>query len=156
MGQDDWIELTSGEIPFAAIAAWVVRPGCGAVDIFCGTAREQSEDRQRVERLEYEAYEPFVVPKMTEIALEARRRWPVVGRLALVHRVGPVLIGEASVLIAASTPHRSESFDVVRWCIDTLKATVPIWKRETWEGGADWGLHAQELSQVADAPGPDR
>ena len=155
MGQDEWIELRDGELPVAEIVPWVVRPECGAIDLFLGTVRNQTGDRGRVETLEYEAYEPFVLTRMADLAREARRRWPQIGRLAFLHRVGIVPVGEISVAIAASTPHRAEAFDVVRWSIDALKATVPIWKREIWDGGADWALGAHELSEIGDLAGSE-
>jgi molybdopterin synthase catalytic subunit len=133
------------------VFAWVVQPGCGAIDVFCGTVRDHSEGRPGVQSLEYEAYEALVVPRFTEIAFEARRRWPEIGRLALLHRIGRLEVGEISVVIAVSTPHRAEAFEATRWCIDTLKATVPIWKREVWADGSDWGLDAHELTDVSDA-----
>jgi molybdopterin synthase catalytic subunit len=147
----EWIELTREPLPVAAVLAWLVQPGCGALDVFCGTVRDHSEDRRGVERLEYEAYEPLVVPRLQEIADEARRRWPEIGRLALLHRIGPLVVGETSVVTAVSTPHRDSAFGATRWCIDTLKATVPIWKREIWQDGDDWGLGAHHLSDVGDA-----
>ena len=150
MEKADWIELTEQPLPVAEVLAWIVQPGCGAIDLFCGTVRDHSEDRQGVEMLEYEAYEPFVVPKLTEIAREARVRWPEIGRLAFLHRSGALAVGEISVVVAVSTPHRAEAFESVRWSIDTLKATVPIWKREIWKNGADWGLGASELPQRGD------
>ena len=150
MDKADWIELTEGPLPVAEVLAWVVRPGCGAVDLFCGTVRDHSEDRRGVEMLEYEAYDPFVVPSMKEIAHEARRRWPEIGRLAFLHRIGVLTVGEIAVAVAVSTPHRAEALDAVRWSIDTLKTTVPIWKREIWKDGADWGLGATELSELGD------
>jgi len=149
--RNDWVELCDRPIQVADILSWVAQPGCGAIDIFCGTVRDHSEGRPGVEKLEYEAYESVVAPKLIEIALEARRRWADIGRLAMVHRTGPLTVGEISVVVAVSTPHRAESFEATRWCIDTLKATVPIWKREIWEGGEDWGLCAHELSDVADS-----
>jgi len=144
----DWIELTEEPLPVAEVLTWIVQPGCGAIDLFCGSVRDHSEDRQGVETLEYEAYESSVVPKLEEIAREARLRWPDIGRLAYLHRVGTLSVGEISVVVAISTPHRAEAFDSVRWSIDTLKATVPIWKREIWQDGADWGLGARELRDV--------
>jgi molybdopterin synthase catalytic subunit len=144
----DWIELSSGPIPVAEILAWVNQPGCGAIDLFCGTVRDHSEGRPGVERLEYEAYESEVVPRLRAIATEARRRWPDIGRMALWHRTGALEIGEVSVAVAVSTPHRSEAFEATRWCIDTLKQTAPIWKREHWEGGADWAADAHELRPI--------
>lgn len=151
MDRGEWIELSESPLPVAEVLAWVVQPGCGAVDIFCGTVRDHSEGRPGVLGLEYEAYEPLVAPRLEEIASEARRRWPDIGRLALLHRIGPLAVGETSVVVAVSTPHRDHAFEATRWCIDTLKATVPIWKREIWDGGADWGLCAHELSDVGDA-----
>ncbi len=86
---------------------------------------------------------------LAAIAEEARRRWATLGRLALLHRVGPLAIGETSVIVAASAPHRDEAFEAARFSIDTLKASVPIWKRETWAGGSAWGLDAKDLVEVA-------
>ena len=96
-----------------------------------------------------EAYAEQVEPRLLAIAEEARTRWPV-GRLALLHRTGELGLGESSVVVVASSPHRGEAFDAARFCIDTLKATVPIWKRETWEGGEDWGLCAHDVVEVSD------
>jgi molybdopterin synthase catalytic subunit len=78
------------------------------------------------------------------VAATARTRWPQIGRLALLHRVGRLVVGEVAVVVVASTPHRAEAFAAAQFCIDTLKHTVPIWKRETWEGGADWTVCSQE------------
>jgi molybdopterin synthase catalytic subunit len=147
----EWIELTSEALPVADVLSWVVQPDCGAVDLFCGTVRDHSDGRPNVERLEYEAYEAQVVPKLQELVAEARRRWPLIGRLAVLHRTGPLSVGEISVVVAVSTPHRAEAFDAARWCIDTLKATAPIWKREVWHDGADWGLCDHELTDAAEA-----
>ena len=151
MDQGDWIELSRDALAVGEVLAWVVQPGCGAIDVFCGTVRDHSEGRPGVIGLEYEAYEAMVVPRFTEIALEARRRWPEIGRLALLHRIGRLEVGEISVVIAVSTPHRAQAFEATRWCIDTLKGTVPIWKREVWQDGSDWGLDAHELTDVSDA-----
>jgi molybdopterin synthase catalytic subunit len=101
-----------------------------------------------VSSLAYEAYEEQVVPKLAAIAADARRRWPVLGRLALLHRVGTLEVGESSVVVVASAPHRPEAFDAARFGIDALKATVPIWKRETWDGGEDWGLCAHDVETI--------
>ena len=151
MDRGEWIELSKDPLAVGEVLAWVVQPGCGALDVFCGTVRDHSEGRPGVIGLEYEAYEAMVVPRFTEIALEARRRWPEIGRLALLHRIGRLEVGEISVVIAVSTPHRAQAFEATRWCIDTLKGTVPIWKREVWQDGSDWGLDAHELTDVSDA-----
>jgi molybdopterin synthase catalytic subunit len=90
--------------------------------------------------LEYEAYEEHVVPRLTDVAGTARRQWPEVGRVVLLHRVGRLDVGEVAVVVAVSSPHRAEAFAAAQFCIDTLKRTVPIWKHETWEGGSDWSV----------------
>lgn len=131
-----------------AIAEWAVRPDCGAVVVFSGTVRDHAEGRAGVTSLAYEAYAGEVEPRLNAIADEARRRWPDLGRLALLHRVGELGLGEVSVVVAASTPHRGEAFEAARFAIDTLKATVPIWKREAWDGGEGWGTAARPVEAV--------
>jgi molybdopterin synthase catalytic subunit len=142
---DTWVGLSAGPLPVAEVAGWAVRPDCGALVLFSGTARDHAEGRSGVRRLEYEAYETQVVPRLNEVADEARVRWPPVGRIALLHRVGVLEIGESAVVVAVSAPHRGEAFDAARFCIDTLKRSVPIWKRESWDGGESWGLEAQRI-----------
>jgi molybdopterin synthase catalytic subunit len=145
---DDWVGLSDAELPVAGAGEWAVLPRCGAVVTFSGTARDHAEDRPDVDRLEYEAYEEQVVPRLGEIAAEARRRWPDLGRLVLLHRVGVVPIGESSVVVVASAPHRDAAFEAARFGIDAVKATAPIWKRERWSGGESWGLAAQPVTSV--------
>jgi molybdopterin synthase catalytic subunit len=145
---DDWIGLSPDPLPVNSALQWSVQPDCGAQVLFSGTVRDHAEGRTGVSRLEYEAYVEQVEPRRSRIAAEARRRWPMVGRLALLHRTGVLKLGECSVIVVASAPHRAEAFEAARWCIDTLKATTPIWKRETWEGGTDWGLAAHDVSEV--------
>jgi molybdopterin synthase catalytic subunit len=143
---DTWVALAAEPLPAAAAHDWAIRPDCGAVVLFTGTARDHAEGRPGVHRLEYEAYAEQVEPKLLQVAAGARERWRDLGRIALLHRVGALDIGEAAVVVAVSAPHRAEAFDAGRWCIDTLKAGVPIWKKEHWEGGEDWGLAATDLS----------
>lgn len=145
---DDWVALASDDLPVHDAAAWAVRPDCGAVVTFTGTARDHAEGRPGVHRLEYEAYDEPALSRMREIAATARRRWPAVGRIALLHRVGVVALTSPAVVVAVSAPHRAEAFDAARYAIDELKRTVPIWKRESWEGGESWGLEAQHLVEV--------
>ena len=108
----------------------------GALCLFLGVVRDHHQGR-RVLRLEYEAYEEMALPLLERIEEEARRRWPV-SALRIVHRLGPLEVGEASVAVAACSAHREEAFAACRWAIDTLKATVPIWKKEYGEDGAVW------------------
>jgi molybdopterin synthase catalytic subunit len=144
----DWVALSDRRLPVEAATVWVSRPGCGAVVSFTGTVRDHAEGRPGVSQLEYEAYEEAVVARLTALVAEARRRWPGLGRVAGLHRIGVLGVGEAAVVVAVSAPHRSEAFDAARWCIDTLKETVPIWKREVWHGGEDWGGDARKISEV--------
>ena len=141
----DWIALSSEPLPIAVASAWVVLADCGATVTFTGTARDHAEGRPGVHRLEYEAYDAPALARMTAIAAELRNRWPVLGRVALLHRTGVVELGDAAVVVAVSAPHRGEAFEAARFAIDELKRTVPIWKREAWEGGESWGLEAQHL-----------
>ncbi|MDH3301636.1 MAG: molybdenum cofactor biosynthesis protein MoaE [Acidimicrobiia bacterium] len=147
---DTWTGLSSLPLPVQMASDWVVDPGCGAVVVFTGTARDHSSGRDGVTRLEYEAYESQVVPRLEEIAARARSRWPGLARIVLLHRIGEVPLTEAAVVVAVSSPHRGEAFEAARFGIDTLKATVPIWKREDWSEGSSWGLEAQHIVDVDD------
>jgi molybdopterin synthase catalytic subunit len=88
------------------------------------------------------------------VAAAARKRWAEIGRLVLLHRVGRLEVGEVSVVAVASTPHRAEAFAAAQFCIDTLKHTVPIWKRETWSGGTDWTLCSGDLDALSGDQAP--
>ncbi len=145
-----WVGLSESPLPVEQAAAWVVEPNCGGVVTFNGTARDHSDGRPEVSVLEYEAYEEQVTPRLRSIADQARLRWPTVGRIALLHRMGRVEIGESAVVVAVGAPHRDEAFQAARFCIDTLKATVPIWKREAWSGGESWGLEPQHVREIAE------
>ncbi len=148
---DTWLGLGEEPLPIQQVLSWVGRPDCGAVVLFTGNARDHAEGRTNVTALAYEAYEEQVIPRLEEMVGEARRRWDPVGRLVILHRTGPVKIGDAAVVVAVSAPHREEAFAAGRWCIDTLKETVPIWKRETWEGGEHWAVDAQHIVDVTGA-----
>ena len=145
---DTLVELTSDSLLVGELYDWSVLPRCGAVVVFSGTVRDHSEGRHDVASLAYEAYDEQVVPKCLEIAKEMRDKWPTLGRIALVHRIGELKLGESSVVIVVSAPHRPEAFDAARFGIDALKATVPIWKREQWGDGGDWALGAQHITDV--------
>ena len=104
--------------------------------LFVGVVRDQNAGRP-VLRLEYEAYEEMALSEMQAIDREARRRWPIT-EIRIVHRLGRMEIGEASVAVAVASPHRDEAFEACRFAIDTLKKTVPIWKKEFYADGAVW------------------
>lgn len=145
---DTWVGLTSDPVPVTQASDWVIVPNCGAAVTFNGVARDHSEGRPDVSALEYEAYVEQVEPRLLAIADEARVRWPDLGRIAMIHRMGPVDISDSAVVVAVSSPHREHAFLAAKFCIDTLKATVPIWKREAWDGGESWGLEPQHVLEV--------
>ncbi len=108
----------------------------GAVALFAGVVRNENLGR-RVEFLEYDAYPPMAERKMREIADEVRAKWPVTG-VAMAHRTGRLQIGDASVIIAVSSPHRADAIEACHYAIDRLKVIVPVWKKEVFEGGEEW------------------
>src|SRR5262249_2638499 len=120
-----------------ALAAQVGRPDCGAISVFLGTTRDHHEGR-RVVALAYEAYEPMAIARMEALERDARARFPI-ERCEIVHRLGPVPVGEASVAVLVAAHHRGPAFDACRWAMDALKADVPIWKKESYDDGeARW------------------
>jgi molybdopterin synthase catalytic subunit len=142
-GGEDWIAVTAEALSERATAEAVADPGAGAVALFSGIVRDQTGGR-RVKFLEYEAHAPMALAKMREIAAAIRARWPGTLRVALAHRVGRLEIGESSVMIAVSSPHRREAFEACHFAIDTLKETVPVWKKEYFEDGEVWvGLQSE-------------
>lgn len=152
----DWLAVTAEPLATDAATAWATTARSGAVVCFLGVVRDHAEGRDGVESMTYEAYEDAAVRVLAEIAAEARHRWPPVERIALIHRVGELMLSEPSVAVVVSSPHRPEAFDAARWCIDTLKETAPIWKREHWSEGSDWGVDEHPLRPVtAAASTPD-
>lgn len=123
-------------VDIEALERAVADPAAGATVTFAGMTRNGNAGRQ-VLKLEYEAYEPMALSEMRKLAEEAARRWRIT-RAAVTHRIGVVEIGEASVAIAVSAPHRAEAFSACRFLIDRIKEIVPIWKKEHFEGGEIW------------------
>lgn len=149
---ENWIALTTDELSPGLVYDWALRPDCGAVVLFSGTVRDHAEDRTGVQHLTYEAYEEQAQPRLAAIADEIRTRWPHTGRIALIHRLGRMELTESTVLVVVSSPHRPEAFEAARFGIDALKATVPIWKHEVWDGGSDWGTGASPLQDASAVP----
>lgn len=133
------IQLTHQPIDSCSLMEQVRRPDCGAVVTFLGTVRDLTEGRITV-ALDYEAYPAMAEKKLAEIEQETRQRWPV-GEIVLVHRLGHLDVGEVSVAVAVSCPHRAEAFEACRYAIDRLKAIVPIWKKENWSDGSTEWVH---------------
>ena len=151
---DDWVALCAEPLPLGQLATWPVVPRCGALVVFAGTVRDHADGRPGVTSLDYEAYSEAALTAMWAIAEDLRTRWPATGRVAMLHRTGLLVPTDVSVVVSVSAPHRPEAFDAARFGIDTIKARVPIWKRETWEGGSAWGLDAHELHAArVDEPG---
>ena len=144
----DWLALTHEPLPVDAATSWAATPGAGAVVTFCGVVRDHSDGRPGVTGLTYEAYESEALRRFGEIAAAVRQRWPVVERLALLHRTGDLALSDTSVVVVASSPHRPEAFEAARFAIDTLKETVPIWKREHWAEGSDWATCVHDVQSV--------
>ena len=133
---DERFQVTAQSLDTSAVAASIAAPECGAVATFIGLVREHNAGRQ-VLWLEYEAYPGLARRTFEQIAHEASRRWPSV-RLAIHHRTGRIAIGEASVVIAAASPHRADAFAACRYAIERVKQIAPVWKHEHFVGGEIW------------------
>src|SRR5262249_9774076 len=138
------IKLTREPIDYDALTDSVRRSHCGAVVTFLGTVRDLTGEQITV-ALDYEAYGPMAAKKMAEIEAATRGRWPV-GEIAMIHRLGHLDVGEISVAVAVSCPHRGQAFEACRHAIDRLKELVPIWKKENWADGKTEWLHPQTAS----------
>jgi molybdopterin synthase catalytic subunit len=130
------VRITRQPIETDAVVTQLRQPSDGAIAIFDGVVRDNTRGRRTL-YLDYEAYEAMALKQMEALALEARARFAVRG-VSIVHRLGRLQIGETSVRIAVASAHRGAAFDACRWIIDTLKKTVPIWKKEYFEDGAVW------------------
>jgi molybdopterin synthase catalytic subunit len=146
---DPRFRVTSDPLVLTAVSTTVSSADCGAVATFVGLVRNENGGR-RVLWLEYEAYEPLAVKSFIRIDEEAGERWPSVG-LAIHHRIGRLEIGDASVVIAATSPHRAEAFAACRYAIERIKQIAPIWKHEHFEGGEIWieGATADPMDEDA-------
>lgn len=133
------IELTHEPIDPSRVLDAVASRDAGAVVLFLGTTREFTNGRQTAS-LDYECYPQMAESKLQELETEARRRWPIV-KCHIVHRLGHLGLGDASIAIAISSPHRSDAFEAGKWLIDTIKEIVPIWKKENWADGTTEWVH---------------
>ncbi len=134
----DKFAITTEPLSLEAMQARVLRPETGAVAVFSGVVRNVSAGRD-VDYLEYEAYEEMAVPKLRQVAAEAREQWPKIVDIAMVQRIGHLEVGEIAVIVAVSSPHRGDGcFEACAYAINRLKEIVPIWKKETGPDGAEW------------------
>jgi MoaE-MoaD fusion protein len=150
------VRIVRDPIDTKAIGEGLNRPEDGAAVVFEGVVRNNSRGR-RTRYLDYEAYEPMALQQMKELAQQARERFDVAG-VSIVHRLGRLEIGETSVLIVVASAHRGPAFEACRWIIDTLKKTVPIWKKEFFEDGAVWAdgePFPEEIRRPGSVAGPE-
>lgn len=130
------VALTTDPIDVASALTYLQSEQAGAIDFFLGVVRDNTQDRP-VDRLDYEAYDRMALSEMQKIVDAATARWPVL-RCTVIHRTGTLRIGEIAVLIGVATAHRADAFDACRYIIDTIKQTVPIWKKEIFIDGEVW------------------
>jgi molybdopterin synthase catalytic subunit len=130
-------QIAETRIDVEGLRAWLADPACGAVATFVGVTRNAFRGKE-VQYLEYEAYEPMAEREMERIGTEIASLWPTVAGIAIAHRVGRVEVGEASVAIAVSAPHRREALAACAHGIERLKATLPVWKKEVFADGSEW------------------
>lgn len=136
---NELIKITTEVIDEAAVLKSVRSDEAGAVILFVGTTRQFTDGRE-TSRLVYECYEEMAVKKLTELHSVACEKWPI-EKCAIVHRVGKVELGESSIAVAVSTPHRIDAFAAAQWLMDTIKKEVPIWKQENWADGTEEWIH---------------
>ena len=130
------IEIYSTPLNVTDCVDWIMSPQAGGIDIFIGTVRDATKGK-KVMRLEFEAYKNMALKEMEKIAQQAYSKWPV-QKILVHHRTGVLQVGEIPVIIAVAAAHRDAAFDACRYIIDTLKQTVPIWKKEIFEDGEVW------------------
>ena len=147
----DWLALDAEPIALEPLVAWATTPSCGAVVSFLGVVRDHAEGRDDVVALTYEAYEEPARRRLAEVVEALRAEWPAIDRVAVVHRVGRLALSETAVVVVVSSPHRSEAFAAASACIDRVKESVPIWKKEHWSDGSDWALGEQPIRALAGA-----
>jgi molybdopterin synthase catalytic subunit len=142
-------ELTREPLDPAPLVNAVRKDESGAVAVFYGVVRNENLGR-RVKYLEYDAYPEMAVKKMREVADEVRKKFPITD-VGILHRMGRVEIGETSLLVAVSSPHRKEAFEACHYAVDRVKHIVPVWKKEVWEDGSEW-----TEGNVPDIPSPEQ
>ena len=130
------VQITDLPIDSQAVINLVRTDDSGAINVFIGTVRNSTQNREVV-KLEFEAYESMALKELQKIVEQVKERWPV-NEIAIHHRVGELAIGDVPVVIAVSTPHRTQGFEACEFAIDTLKLAVPIWKKEIFADGEEW------------------
>ncbi|MGC9349954.1 MAG: molybdenum cofactor biosynthesis protein MoaE [Anaerolineae bacterium] len=134
-------EITSEPLSIDDVVARLANPANGAVGAFVGVVRGETDGRE-TQRLEYEAYPEMAEEQLRRIGAEIRERWPTIRQVAILHRIGPLEVGEVIVVIAVSSAHRQDVFAATHYAIDRLKEIVPVWKKEVWADGEEWKTEA--------------
>ncbi|MGC8511373.1 MAG: molybdenum cofactor biosynthesis protein MoaE [Acidimicrobiales bacterium] len=146
----EWVAVSPLPLDVDALSAWATRPECGAVVTFCGNARATAVTGHEIVELDYDADVALAEARIREVTAAARDRWPEVVAIAIHHRVGRVAVREPAVVIVVASPHRREAFEAARFCIDAVKSTVPLWKREVWRDGSAWSAQATAIRDVGE------
>lgn len=144
----DWVRVSEEPLAAEELTTWATRPNCGAVVTFLGVVRDHSDERDGVVALEYETSIELAEGRIREVVAQARKSWPSLEAVAVHHRTGRVELSEPTVVVAVSSPHRDDAFLAARYCIDTVKESVPMWKREHWVGGSAWSEDTSPLLDV--------
>ena len=131
------VSVTADPLDVGSAMEFAADPSAGCTLLFVGTVRNHAPGKTGVSHLEYEAYAGVVEEKIAEVVAEAAARWPIL-KVVAHHRVGSLDVGEPAVVVAVSAAHRDAAFPAGRYLIDEIKARAPIWKKEHWEGGAEW------------------
>lgn len=141
----DWLALGDDPIALDPLVEWATTVNAGAVVAFLGVVRDHAEGRDDVVALTYEAYEAPAQSRLADVVAGVRSEWTTLDRVAVVHRLGRLELSETAVAVVVSSPHRAEAFAAALACIDRVKESVPIWKKEHWKDGSDWALGEQPL-----------
>ncbi|MFE0748347.1 molybdenum cofactor biosynthesis protein MoaE [Gordonia sp. NPDC058843] len=149
--EDRWIGIQEAPLAVDEVAAWVATPSCGAVSTFVGIIRDHSEGREGVTHIDYETYSEYAERRLNEVADIAFSTWPDVGRIAIVHRIGRVPVGESAVVCSVSASHRREAIAAMTFSIDVLKKCAPIWKTEFAGVARAWPDNGSTILATAEA-----
>lgn len=144
----DWVRVSPEPICSNDLVTWATRPGSGATVSFCGNVRDTSGGRDDIVALEYETDVSMAERRIVQIITQVRQRWPMLEAVAIQHRMGRIELGETAVIVVISSAHRSHAFEAAQFSIDTVKACVPMWKRELWPGGSAWSREVQTILSV--------
>jgi molybdopterin synthase catalytic subunit len=145
----EWVAVSAEPLAPDDLVVWATRSECGAVVTFLGTARTTSTFPHEIVELEYETDVALAESRIRRVVAVARDRWPEVRAVAIHHRIGTVRVREPAVVVAVSSPHRRQAFEAAQFCIDAVKRSVPMWKREVWNGGSAWSEEATDIVDVA-------